>query len=174
MNFADRPPPRPRRLPRAATPEQFHQMCEDLIAEVRKSDEQYKWLFPSAYAKGRKGNGEKVRRDISGAGGDLADSFDTLDGIRRYLDQASDHQKASLAHAHGAGTALARCQDRIDKGSKPTIVAFDPLEPASPVKPFAADWQRGMTPSEARDWQTKRNARAAASQSPFAGEEITG
>lgn len=173
MNFADRPP-RPRRLPRAASPDQFHQMCEDAIAEIHKSDETYKWLFTSGYAKGRKGTGEKVRRDISGAGGDLADSFDALDGIRRYLDQASDHQRKSLAHALGAGTSLARGQDRVDKASKPTLVAFDPLEPASPVKPFAPDWQRGMTPTEAKEFQRLRQARVDGNQAPWADEEITG
>lgn len=149
-------------------------MVLDLVAEARKSVETYKWLYPSGYQRGRKGSGEKVRRDISGSGGDLADDFDSLDQIRRYLDEASDHIRKALAHSHGAGTALGRCQDRIDRVGGPTLVAIDPLEPAKDIKPFTPDWMRGMTPTEAKDWQARREARVANSRSPFAGEEVTG
>lgn len=170
---AESPRPR-RRLPRAATPAQFEAMVEDEISELRKSLEAYKWLFPSGYAKGRKGNGEKVRRDISGAGGDLSAGFDSLDRMRGYLDQASDHQRKSLAHALGAGAALGRAQDRLDRLSKPTLVALDPLEPALSDKPFTPEHLRGMTPSEAKDHQKDRAKRVAGRGEPWASEEITG
>jgi hypothetical protein len=169
-----RPDPPRRRLPRAASPDQFDQMTEDLVAEVTKAKVEYRWLYGSGYARGRKGNGEKVRRDISGAGGDLADGFDSLDRLRNYLDQASDHQRKSLIHALGAGSALGRCQDRIDAASKPTLVALDPLEPASADKPFTPEYLRGMTPTEAKARQKDRAERVAGRGEPWASEEITG
>lgn len=182
MTLAESPQPRRKHLPSAPSPSTVDLMVEDAIAKLRKQAEQYRWVYPSGYAPGRKGNGEKVRRDISGSGGDLANIVaggkpgreTSLDMVRRHCEESGDHLRKALAHIGGSDTALGRAQEKIDAASKPTLVANDPLEPVSADKPFTPDHLRGMTPTEAKTQQAKRAKRVGERGEPWAHDEITG
>lgn len=139
-------------LPSAPSIAVFDEMIEDEIAELREVQNQYRWLYPSGYAKGKRETNERVRRDVSGANGDLtSDSAIGQREIRRQVEEAGDHVRQSLAHSKGASTALGRAQDRIEGEQRPTLVALDPLG--------SVGTSDGMTPTEAKDWQKRRNAR---------------
>lgn len=169
-------------LPSAPSPDVFDRMMDDLIAEAQVAKAEYRWLYPSAYSKGRKGNNEKTRRDVSGVGGGIdelvaggdpdKDNSETLTNrVKSRLEQAGDHARKSLAHMKGAGTANSKAQEDVDRAAKVTLVAADPLEHSekpvrlttNPITGLKDDQDARlfppMTPSEARSEQARRNAR---------------
>ena len=66
-------------------------------------------------------------------------------------------------------------QETIDGSRRANLTAADPLEPANPkTVRVLHDWERGMTPTEAKAQKVKREARVREHHVPWAMEEVTG
>ena len=99
--------PQPRRyVPRPPSPSVFEDYVDALQAELDGMVRDYQWLYPSGYNRARRDTGERTRRDVSGASGDLADSFDSLERVRRRLGTAGNNVAQALALVKGARNSL--------------------------------------------------------------------
>jgi hypothetical protein len=143
---------------RLPAPAQIGLWADDIMAEAKLVVHDFTYLRSSAYHRTQRGQTEKVRRDISGSGGDLSDglsqmapvSAEAAPRVSRCIEAAVDRLWRGRELVLGAGHALKEAAQLIDKSSQPTI-------DDSPVK---VDPERQAEIRNAREAQERRTARS--------------
>lgn len=167
-------------VPPPLSPERIGRELSDALTLSADLARLYPWLYGSAYARGRSGDTERVRRDVSGVGGGLDGSYAAIEAVRRHIAQCSDDIRAATARLRSARTNLTRAEAAIDRQSGPGVHEVATIEDRSEGTRNADGtlrpaWQWPMTPEQAKAMQRKRDERVAqrsAAGDPTASGEL--